>query len=111
TVCRARDLRFVEADWVERDAPTRPIFARVMPFASECVSNRSVRVERANAIVPEVRILPRVERDQVVSVRLSVFATTVNAACKREGNFFPRFSARRKIPAQARALKKYRCGT
>jgi hypothetical protein len=34
----------------------------------------------------------------------------IRAASKWAGNVFPRFSARRRIPAQARALKKYRSG-
>ena len=38
-------------------------------------------------------------------------ATDVRAAIKAGGNARPRFSARRRIPAQAFALKKYRCGT
>jgi len=38
-------------------------------------------------------------------------ATLASAAAKRSGNFFPRFAARRSIPAQAFALKKYRRGT
>src|SRR3954471_4306206 len=41
----------------------------------------------------------------------SVCATAVNAACNWEGNSFPRLTARRRIPLQARALKKNRCGT
>ena len=39
------------------------------------------------------------------------FATAFSAASKAGGNARPRASARRRIPAQARALKKYRCGT
>jgi hypothetical protein len=47
---------------------------------------------------------------EIVSVRFSAFATSVNAARNWQGNSFPRFSARRRIPAQALALKKYRRG-
>lgn len=38
-------------------------------------------------------------------------ATAFSAASKCGGNARPRDSARRRIPAQALALKKYRCGT
>jgi hypothetical protein len=48
---------------------------------------------------------------EIVAVRLSVFAAPVNAARNWQGNSFPRFSARRRIPAQAFALKKYRRGS
>ena len=37
--------------------------------------------------------------------------TLASATAKRSGNFFPRFAARRSIPAQAFPLKKYRHGT
>jgi hypothetical protein len=42
---------------------------------------------------------------------VSAFATAFSAASKCGGNARPRDSARRRIPAQAFALKKYRCGT
>jgi hypothetical protein len=38
-------------------------------------------------------------------------ATAASARCKAGGNVFPRFPARRRIPLQALALKKNRCGT
>lgn len=38
-------------------------------------------------------------------------ATWASARESATGRSRPRFSARRRIPAQARALKKYRCGT
>jgi hypothetical protein len=38
-------------------------------------------------------------------------ATLASAAARKSGKFFPPFAARRRIPAQAFALKKYRCGT
>ena len=38
-------------------------------------------------------------------------ATCSNAIRSKGGNFLARFAARRSIPAQAFALKKYRCGT
>lgn len=38
-------------------------------------------------------------------------ATERSAATNCGGNFFPRFSARRRIPAHAFGVKKYRCGT
>jgi hypothetical protein len=44
-------------------------------------------------------------------VKVVAPATLASAAAKRSGNVFPRFAARRSIPAQAFALKKYRCGT
>jgi hypothetical protein len=47
------------------------------------------------------------------SIALEVGAestTAFSASANGWGNFFPRFSARRKIPEQAFALKKYRCG-
>ena len=44
-------------------------------------------------------------------VKIVAPATASRAAAKASGSFFPRFSARRRIPRQAFALKKYRCGT
>ena len=45
------------------------------------------------------------------SLSLVVVCTTCsNAVCSEGGNARPRFPARRKIPAQAFGLKKYRCG-
>lgn len=41
----------------------------------------------------------------------AVAATLASAACKASGNALPRFPARRRIPAQAVALKKYRGST
>ena len=51
--------------------------------------------------------------DQLSSVDVGVARPTVAARArdKASGNVFPRLSARRRIPAQAFALKKYRCGT
>jgi hypothetical protein len=45
-----------------------------------------------------------------VSSPLDASATACKAWCNIVGNSFPRFSARRRIPLQAVALKKYRCG-
>jgi hypothetical protein len=42
---------------------------------------------------------------------VSALAAAFSASCKCGGNTRPRFSARRKIPAQALALKKYCGGT
>ncbi len=56
------------------------------------------------------RTAPKGSGDEVVPFGLSVRAASVNARSKWEGNAFPRFAARRRIPAQARGLKKYRCG-
>lgn len=39
------------------------------------------------------------------------WAAVRSAACNCGGNSLPRFAARRRIPAQARGLKKYRRGT
>ena len=41
---------------------------------------------------------------------IEVAATAASAAAKRSGNIFSRFSARRRIPAHALGLKKYRSG-
>ena len=38
-------------------------------------------------------------------------ATAMSARAKSGGKVFPRFSARRRIPRQARELKKNRCGS
>jgi hypothetical protein len=42
---------------------------------------------------------------------VGIDATLSKAVCKSGGNFFPLLSARRRIPEQAFALKKYRGGT
>ena len=47
----------------------------------------------------------------VLSSSSGRIATWVRAASKAGGKTFPRFAARRRIPLQARALKKYRGGT
>jgi hypothetical protein len=44
-----------------------------------------------------------------LSVKIAATAASANA--KRTGNVFPRFSARRRIPAHALGLKKYRSGS
>jgi len=52
------------------------------------------------------------ERDQVTGLSLVIVrATCSNAIRSKGGNALARFAARRSIPAQALALKKYRCGT
>ena len=52
------------------------------------------------------------EQNQVAGLRLVVIrATRSNAIRSKGGNTLARFAARRRIPAQAFALKKYRCGT
>ena len=45
-----------------------------------------------------------------VAVEVRSKATACSAACRDGGSVFPRFSARRRIPAHAVPLKKYRCG-
>jgi hypothetical protein len=66
--------------------------ARARPGAGQCASNDVHVVFLSPAGVP-------------------ASATAFSAASKCGGNARPRASARRRIPAQARALKKYRCGT
>jgi len=52
------------------------------------------------------------ERDQVTGLGLVIVrATCSNAVRSKGGNALARFAARRSIPAQALALKKYRRGT
>jgi hypothetical protein len=46
-----------------------------------------------------------------VTVKIGSEATASSAAARDGGSDFPRFSARRRIPRQAFAVKKYRCGT
>tara|TARA_R110002020_G_scaffold266483_34_gene481506 strand:+ start:851 stop:1474 length:624 start_codon:yes stop_codon:yes gene_type:complete len=57
----------------------------------------------------------RNRHDRVLAACLSsalyASATADKAWCNIGGSVLPRFSARRRIPRQARALKKYRCGT
>ena len=51
-------------------------------------------------------------RDQVSGLSLVVVRAACSNACASEGgNCLPRFSARRRMPRQAVALRKYRCGT
>jgi hypothetical protein len=50
-------------------------------------------------------------RNYVSVVSFAVDTTAVNASSNCAGNSRPRFAARRRIPAQAFALKKYRSGT
>jgi hypothetical protein len=54
----------------------------------------------------DYRILP-----SRIAASLHAPATACKAWRKIVGNSFPRLAARRSIPAQAFALKKYRCGT
>src|SRR5690606_37851667 len=49
-------------------------------------------------------------RDQVVALAFWL-ATDSKASIKGAGNSFPRLAARRRIPAHALAVKKYRCGS
>jgi hypothetical protein len=58
------------------------------------------------------RILPPAWNQPSITLCVcSESATALSARCKSSGNFFPRFSARRRMPRQAFGLKKYRCGT
>ena len=71
-----------------------------------------VRILPAGALEPAVDGVNRGRRvchDKPSDPR--AVATDVRAAIRAGGNARPRFSARRRIPAQALALKKYRCGT
>ena len=72
--------------------------------------------------MPILRVLRSLRTDAVVkrtdylqtacALKVGAKATTAaSAASNASGNFFPRFSARRRIPAHAFALKKNRCGT
>jgi hypothetical protein len=49
--------------------------------------------------------------DEGGSVGVAAPATSARASAKRTGNVLPRFAARRRIPAHAFGLKKYRSGS
>ena len=62
------------------------------------------------ALMPFRRYRSGDQRAVVVEIGCSE-AACLRSASKCSGNFFPRFAARRRMPLQAVALKKYRCGT
>jgi hypothetical protein len=68
-----------------------------------------------SAVAPVLRAERARDRDGVPGggfVCSEAPAATWRSACESAGGrSFPRFAARRRIPAHARALKKYRCGT
>ncbi len=113
----------VEGD--QRRSPLRSILARI-----EAIGAKGVRDERLGfaiaagwmgvermgdqqpvaAFVVAMRVAGDWRRDQIFIVfspssGISSSAAAVSAACKWSGNSFPRFSARRRMPAQARRLK------
>src|SRR5438067_412908 len=62
---------------------------------------------------PRAAVLPTpVEFDwlEVSGPRVVDVTTAISASESAGGSVFPRVAARRRIPAQAVALKKYRCG-
>ena len=65
-----------------------------------------VSVERGRDRLRDYGVLP-----SCVSASLDPSATACKAWCNIVGSALPRFSARRRIPRQAFAVKKYRCGT
>src|SRR5690606_5032565 len=93
----------------ERNTAAGAILAGV-----EALRLKRVRNIRTLDLVPAS---VRAERSDDVHVVLlspacvSAPAAALSASCKAGGNARPLFAARRRIPSQARALKKYRCGT
>jgi hypothetical protein len=72
--------------------------------------------ERARSFVPVAIACGVVHRDyRILPSRIAVSFDSPPTSCKAwrkiVGNSFPRLAARRSMPAQAFALKKYRCGT
>ena len=114
-----------EPDRHNRNAAAASILAGVHPFASERMRNLDAerfRLEihpHAAAVgiargrhIDRPRCVVAPERNQVAGLGLVVIrATCSNAIRSKGGNFLARFAARRSIPAQAFALKKYRRGT
>ena len=84
SVCGVRQLGGVEREYArdKRSPAPGPVFARVGSLAAQ-----GVRYVKGTPSAP---------------------ATARSAASRWTGNFLPRRAARRRIPAQARALKKYR---
>jgi hypothetical protein len=73
----------------ERDTSARAVLACVEAFGAECVRYAAGDI----------------------GFGCWVIATASKARCNAEGKILPRFFARRNIPEQAFAVKKYRCGT
>ena len=93
----------------ERTAAAGPILAGI-----EAIAPQSVGHERFALAIQSPAAALGVEahgHERSGTVKVVAPATLASAAAKRSGNFFPRFAARRSIPAQAFALKKYRRGT
>ena len=101
----------------ERDSPPRSILARVEAFGLEGVGDYRrplgalVRRQAGDSRMPSIlshRFFASASvSDRVPVASLAVDATAINAARNVSGNSFPRFSARRRMPAQALGLKKY----
>ena len=78
-----------------------------------------LRAQRVRHVAANVGVLAVVEWNQVPVPVVGVLPRgapgspeiCIKAWCNALGRFFLRFSARRRMPRQAVALKKYRCGT
>jgi len=98
----------------KRSPAPGPVFARVESLAAQgvrYVKGTPDRDERLRlAIDPPPRSQGMGDAGNVGSagIKVSAPATARSAASRWTGNFLPRRAARRRIPAQARALKKYR---
>lgn len=106
-------------DWNDWRTTSRPIFAAVETLAAECMRYKRLVFKCKTACWTWTRIKRCCDFDRaaataaegdfgdqpvIVSI-LPVVATWVSAAINCAGNTLRRFSARRRIPAQAFALK------
>jgi len=100
----------------QRRAPPRPIFAGVKAIGAEGMRDIGITVGAMRCIgLSAKRMGNIIWTDQMpvlghllIQIMAEVFS---KAWCNPRGNSLPRFSARRRMPLQAFALKKYRCGT
>lgn len=105
---------------------THTIWATKRVGAEGASLNRENRIllptiapQRVRQVTPDVGVLRAVDADDlraVSSIYVSSWravtscAVASSAESRADGSVLPRFSARRSSPAQAVALKKYRCG-
>jgi hypothetical protein len=109
----------------KRRPPPRPVLARIESVGPGCMGDKRLGFEIQPTVRPAVCVTGRGHVDRAggivvavsardqrfLSVATGLPATTSSAAFKAPGRLRPRFSARRRIPRQAVALKKNRCGT
>jgi len=110
----AGNLSRIEWNRHQRRAPARSILAGVKAFTAKGMGDERlglVILSAHAACVQAVADAFGACDEPAVAVKVGSEATAAKASARDGGSDLPRFSARRRMPEQAFALKKYRGGT